>query len=437
MEDVRLIKVLILAAAALVPWGLARCGDLDPAFAGLPLDQWLAGGEQPRMRWSVNVSHPRLSVHQRLMAEVEVRVDGAEIASRRGEGQFLVLLQLSDSQGSIYQDHLAIDLAKVKEGVAKQDVTVTFAAFVTPGQYRVAAALYDTGTREHCAKQDRLEVAPLRNDPLPDAWRSLPAVEYAPPFDPPDSWYLPSLTERLRLPLRPHSPVQIELLVNLTPSESGSSSSATQSRNLSVLIPALKVLSELDGNGARLGAELLDLARQRVAFRQEDARVLDWPALKRSLATGGAGTIDLGSLERHGQSAAFFVEEVGKVIGAPPDRPSGSGPNAQRVLIVLSSPLEFGRGVNLEPIAGFPPDCLVFYIRYHSPPPALSERPLPARGPRYGPRRGQPLERRGMDAQFDQLESTLKPLAPHLFDVETPEQFRKALATMIDEISNL
>jgi hypothetical protein len=37
--------------------------------------------------------------------------------------------------------------------------------------------------------------------------------------------------------------------------------------------------------------------------------------------------------------------------------------------------------------------------------------------------------------QLDQLESTLKPLAPRLFDVDTPEQFRKALATVLAEIS--
>jgi hypothetical protein len=37
----------------------------------------------------------------------------------------------------------------------------------------------------------------------------------------------------------------------------------------------------------------------------------------------------------------------------------------------------------------------------------------------------------------DSLARTLKPLQPHLFDVYTPAEFRKALANMLDEISRL
>ena len=438
--DVRLLKLLpsrtvllALLVLAAAPLALAQPGSLDPAFAGLPFEQWLAGGEQARMQWSVSVSRARLSAHQRLRADVEIRLDGAELARRRREGELLILLQISDQQGSRYQNHLSMDLAKVEEGVAKQDLVSTFTAFVTPGDYRVSVVLYDTATREHSLKQARMEVAPLRNDPLPGAWRDLPSVEYLPPADPPDSWYLPSLTGRLRLPLKPRSPVEIELIVNLTPSEWASASAEMQNRNLSVLIPALKVISELAGPGVRLNAELLDLSRQRVAFHQDNVGVLNWTAMRRSLAEGGASTIDLQSLQRHRQSAAFFVAEVGRILAAP------HGP--RRVLIVLSGPLAFERGVDLVPIAlGPPPDCSVFYIRYHSFHPSPPARPPLARGPRRGPSPlggwGHPGELPDRDTQFDQLESTLKPLAPRLFDVDTPEEFRKALATLLAEIAN-
>jgi hypothetical protein len=39
--------------------------------------------------------------------------------------------------------------------------------------------------------------------------------------------------------------------------------------------------------------------------------------------------------------------------------------------------------------------------------------------------------------EIDQLEPTLKPLAPRVFDVETPEEFRKALATIVAEIAKM
>jgi hypothetical protein len=37
----------------------------------------------------------------------------------------------------------------------------------------------------------------------------------------------------------------------------------------------------------------------------------------------------------------------------------------------------------------------------------------------------------------DQLEPTLKPLVPRVLDVESPQEFRKALATMLSTIKGL
>ncbi len=37
----------------------------------------------------------------------------------------------------------------------------------------------------------------------------------------------------------------------------------------------------------------------------------------------------------------------------------------------------------------------------------------------------------------DQLAATLKPLSPRIYDIDNPEQFRKALARMLDEIAAL
>ena len=418
---------------------VARRDSLDPAFAQVPFQQWLAGGQQARIEWGVSVSRPHLSAHQRLRADVDVRVDGAELARRRGEGQLLILVQISDQQGHRYQNHISMDLAKTEKGVSKQDVISTFTAFVTPGDYRVVAALYDTASKEHCLKQVRLDVPPLKNDPLPGAWLDLPAVEYLPVADPPDSWYLPALAEPLRLPLKSRSPVDIDLIVNLTPSESASHAAEMRSLNLSVLVPALKAISEVNGPGVRLNAELLDLSRQHVAFRQRDVHVLDWAAMRSALAPSQAATIDLQSLERHRQSAAFFVAEVARIIAATRDQPPASATKPRRVLIVLSGPLAFGTRVDLDPIAiAPPPDCRVFYIRYHSfqiapaPGPSVTGPPRRWSSRRWGDLPGSDPQA----LQFDQLESTIKPLAPKLFDVDTPEGFRKALASLLADIAN-
>ena len=46
-----------------------------------------------------------------------------------------------------------------------------------PGDYRVSMVIFDTKTGEHSAMQKPLHVNALRNDPLPLAWKDLPAVE--------------------------------------------------------------------------------------------------------------------------------------------------------------------------------------------------------------------------------------------------------------------
>jgi hypothetical protein len=110
-----------------------------------------------------------------------------------------------------------------------------------------------------------------------------------------------------------------------------------------------------------------------------------------------------------------------------------------RALIVLSAPMSFGSGEDLHPIkAAKDPNQRLFYIRYRSPAPRVF--PPPEESP-FGRQRG--AMGRGLPRptpyapQLDSLEGTLKPLDPRLFDVETPEQFRKALAAILGEIARM
>jgi hypothetical protein len=403
-------------------------------FDKFPVNEWLRSGERSRIRWASQVSPARLSNHQRLMVKMGIRLDGAELADRPGKGRMLMLVQVSDAQGRLWQDHGTIDFDKVKEGVRSEYLDYTWSAFLLPGDYRVAFAVADTLNRDHGVREERLHVAPLKSDPLPDAWRGLPPVEFLSPADPPDSWYLPSIGGPLHLPLQTRRPVRIEVLVNLTPSERATGSVAAQSGNLSVLLPALKAISQLELHNASLRVAMLDLLHRQVVFHQDDGRGLDWSAVRSSLSRQQTGTIDVKSLEDRSRIAAFFVSEVGRRVG-----PIGGGP--ARALVVLSSSVEFERGEDLQPIEAAPsPDCRVFYLRF----PAA----LPRRERRAGASPGFPghghmghgngewqREERGEQLQIDQLERTLKPLGPRLFDIESPEVFRKALAAVLAEIS--
>jgi hypothetical protein len=432
----------LTAAFALLyaaPGARAQSGAPDPVFAKYPLSAWLRSGQRSPIRWAIEVTPARLSNHQRLMVRMGIQLDGDELADRPGKGRLLMLVQVTGPDGRLWQNHGQVDFEKVQDAVRSEYFQYMFSAFVLPGDYRVALAVVDTANGEHGIREERLHVAPLRNDPLQDSWRGLPPVEFLPPAEPPDSLYLPSISEPLHLPVQTRRPVRIDVLVNLTPSERATGSVQAQNGNLSVLLPELKIISGLDLHTGSLHVALLDLLHQQVTFHQDDAHVLDWPAVKDTLNEQTTGTIDVKSLGDRSRSAAFFVSEAGKRIG-----PTGDG--QARALIVLSSSVEFEAGEDLRPIEAAPsPDCRVYYIRYHALAPRPDWRGNPGQhgghghmgGGGAGPGDWRRPGYRGQELQIDQLEPTLKPLVPRLFDVESPEDFRKALAAIIADISRM
>jgi hypothetical protein len=307
---------------------------------------------------------------------------------------------------------------------------------VAPGDYLVAMAVFNTETGEHGMLRKMLHVPPLKEEPLPDAWQDLPPVEFLTATDPPDAWFQPTLKGRLHLPLETRSPVTIQLLMIL-PGERGSGSYRNQV--MTSLVSSLKTLSQVDVRNGALSAAVLDLIRRRVSYEQRvtsPARELDWSRLGAALGDANPGVIDVGSLENRGQSVEFFLKEMGRRIqsGEPKSPP-------HRILIILSSPMEFASGTEIHPIElDENPGVDVYYFRFHATPDRHPAVMMPPN--RGGGRRGRmpPADAPRMGGYSreldDSLEGTLKPLAPHLFDVKNPEEFRKALATMLAEIAS-
>ena len=97
---------------------------------------------------------------------------------------------------------------------------------------------------------------------------------------PPDAYFLPAVAGKLRLLARPRRATTVDLLVNLTPTERLSGSNRSQDRNLSLLLPSLKVFAAVDWSGSPLRVSFLDLASRKVAFDQEKVEKLDWDSGK-------------------------------------------------------------------------------------------------------------------------------------------------------------
>jgi hypothetical protein len=419
--------LLVLAAAA-----AGQQGRPDPAFEKIPFEEWLKGGGEARIRWSLRMDRAVLDAHQRLATAVVIEVDGAELAKRNRPGQLVVFVEIRDQENRVYRSHRALLTGEVKKPGDVATLSFEQRAFITPGDYRVAAAVYDAESKEHSLKRIKARVRELPRDPLPEAWRDVPSVELLRGADPPDRWYLPEISSRLHLPVRTERPVHIDAVVNESPTETAMGRTGRVSRrDMGNLVPALKVISQMEiGNGS-MSVTLLDLERRKVSFIQEEAGTLDWMRLRAALVENDPDRIDVHALENHEQNAQFFVSEIRKRLGDP-----------ARVLIVLSAPMAFAGGQDLRPIELMEraePGSHVFYICYYPP---LQVVPGEARQDEIGHHGrvapppvphatvvGTPVE--------DSLARTLKPLAPRMFNVRSPIEFRGALAAIINEISQL
>jgi hypothetical protein len=277
----------------------------------------------------------------------------------------------------------------------------------------LVVVLYDRETGEHNLIQRNLKIAALKNDPLPDAWRDLPSVGFMERAEKLDSSFHPEIRGRLHLPLEAQRPVQIELLVNLTPSEILTGSYRAFTFNLRALMPILKIFSQIDVHNGAVNLATLDLTRQQVSFEQTDINVkqLDWPELKEVLSAADPSKIDVRSLQGRKYNAAFLRDEVARRIASGAALHSEvQGENPMRVFILLSSSVAFNARDGLSQIE-LPKDCdcLVYHVRYDW--------------------------WRSQMAAFDDIDKVLKPLKLRKFSATSPQGVRKALATMLNEIS--
>jgi hypothetical protein len=409
----------ILVYVATLATAPAQTGMRDRYFLRYPFDAWKTEKARPQIRWSDKILPARLSPHQRLAARIEIGLDRHEIEKRRGRGAIVIFVEIEDAGGRQWRTHQSVDLSHIPKDAKTQGLTYAQEAFVLPGEYKISLAVCDSQTLEHSFVERTFRASALRDDPLPGAWRDLPAVEFVRLFGAPDVWFQPYVRGRLLLPLAASRPLHVDLIMNLTPSERVSASIRTFRRNMSVLVPALKMLSGIEPRNGSLDVTLLDLTRRR-AWEQKNAHGLDWTRLREPLAGNSPGVIDAQSLAARAEMRQFFWDQV-----------TGRLQNEHeplRVVIVLSAPVFLERQYKVEP-AALPKDSnrRVYYLRY---------RPLPLVRTVFNPFTDVPRPAAN-SLPSDDFENTLKPLDARVLGAITPQDFRKAVANMLAEISRM
>ena len=412
----------LFCALTLVPWLLAQESSrqepsVEDVFQGAHFDQWAHAGPRQDVHWTVRALSRGLSVHQRMVAHLEIVISGSELAKRAKDGRLVTLVQVEDESGQQSRDYGFIDLKGATADMRKQDVVVTWDAFAMPGRYEVTFALYDGPSGERNLARASLLVPALKDDPFREIWQGLPNWEFwAPLTEPPDSVYRPDIEDRLHLKLATKSPVQIVVLADLTPSDEFSGSSQLYSYFLSLALPLVKDLSQIEVANGSLSVVAVDLRKRKVTFEQDHVQTLDWARLKTVLGPdNGLGTVAVKSLQ---QKAApdFLREELLRRLPAIPDGKATSlGPRASsgsaqpfRVFILVGSSMSSYAFPRFPPIpAAQAENCVVYYLPYDLP---------------------------WTTGASGEVQKMLAPLAVRTFKVRSADSVRQALRTILDEL---
>lgn len=382
-------------------------------FANSTFDRWAAQGPATQIPWKVHMYSPGLSLHQRLVARVEMEIKGREVVKRAKDGRLIALLRVTDASGRQYRNFSVIDLEEIKPAMRKQTWISIWDAFALPGEYNVEVAVYDKASGEHSFQQSTLRVDGLNSDPLPDAWKEVPAWEFwAPAGDERDAFYRPDIEGRLHLPLQTSRPVDFEILVDLTPSDLFHGSMRFYTRYLSVVLPLMKTLSQVSPSSGSTSLATLDLRQKKVTFEQDGLQQLDWTQLKSVISPqNGPGMIDLKRLEQKHETPDFLREELLRRLRTVPANGTGSAP--LRVFVVIGSPMDFYAFHQFPPIdAEQAENTQIYYLQFET----------------YGGY---------ADGALGKVRSMLKPLPVHTIRVRSAESVRHALARIMEEVPRM
>jgi hypothetical protein len=388
--------------------------SVEKVFAAVPFDQWVKTGAQASIPWRVRVQPYGLSVHQRLITHIDVELAGKELVKRPLGDRFISLVQVSDSGGHLFRDYGYVVLQEMPPQFKKLKVFLNSNFFVLPGEYKVTVALFDDRTGEHNLMEAPLHIDPLKDDPLPASWSGLPAVEFlGTTMEGPDILFRPDVTGKLSLPLATKRPVKLELLADVTASDLFRGSTRFYNRYLSVALPLLKALSQINLEQGSLSVAMLDLRRRRVTFEQEEVKTLDWPRARAVLAPeNGPATIDIKALEQHRESPAFLQDELLRRLNGTSDAPQASEPF--HVFVVIGSPMDFYSFRHLPHMpAGSEEKCVVYYLQFEL------------------------LNTQYADGAVGNVRNMLKPLTVHAIKVRSAESIRHALARILEEVGSM
>ena len=385
-------------------------------FSEIPFEEWIAAKSVNSIPWNIEVSAPHLSIVQRLVVDFRVSISPKAFRSLGTGYQLAFAVRLKPAGGRYLEDGIHVGMTPMEKLPKNAYVEFTGEAFVLPGEYTVGFIVYDTATGRRSTETRLLRVRSISRDPIPEMAKNLPPVEFFHGGFVSERDSDPELRSRLFLPVPTRRPVRLEILVNCTPSVEFEGRRQAHERNVWIMLGMLKVVSQLELPNGSVRVTALDLLHRSIIFEQEDVHELDWARLRDALTQANPLRVSVKDLEERRRNAAFFRQVLRSRLPPPLDRATRSAarsdPAAEpvRVILILSRPLRFPERSDLDPLPAVEGgDCRVYHLQYRITPWNL----------------------------WDELHRVLREFKPTSFQLESPPDFRRALARILADLRAL
>ena len=366
----------------------------------IPISNWLNEGERKEIPWDFRVSDPYLRVDQRIEVSYVAVINSKDLNRIGNAHELFFVSRVSSIDGEWLEE------PSVTRHVFEQELQPhTRAQFVMrvclqPGEYLLWLVLYDRQTGKHNLAKRRIRVSEFRGDPLPDLYRRMPLVEF--PRSEESDQGLGFVKGRLYLPIRNKHPLQVEVISTLNPPEQWTGRARVLRTQNDVTVGAVAALSQLELADGTLSVAGLDLARQEILFDQPGVHDLDWQLFAAALKKAQTPEVSAKALQESKNNGAFFRDFVSRRIGE-----QNQSQDPMRVVILVTSSQLFERGSDLTPLQ-IEGDCRcrVYHLRF----------------------------RLNTNDVFDEIEKIIKPLHPKTFNLMTPQDMRKAIAEIVNDL---
>jgi hypothetical protein len=378
----------------------------------------------------VKLLPPILTYQQRYLVTLTAAIDCGTLLKDVRVRDLHYVVKVADERGNWFSGQSYGRFAATSACAGRFEVVSNSDVLVRPGTYVIAIIVYDSVHGQSNVWRHQVKAPALKNDPLPQLDRDIPAVYF--PEDEPsaDRAAVPAMLRGpaglglfikwekafgplgtlgpgiSRLPVNNVEPLVIDVVVNLSPGYyfGSEDSNSAYRANANLMLQMGSVLSGLSPAKGCVRFSVLDVLQHTTLLDRSSE--IDWLDFRKTVNGVEHEKIDVQTLAAGLKGAVFFRDFLARLTAESQACGLQLG-TFQRIVIVVSTGLIFPRG---SPVPRLPAEALtrgqVYYLR-----PQVGSSDL-----------------------WDQIGGILHPMKPRAFLLTGSLQFRKAIARIISEI---